>query len=670
MNQEQIQQLLDNAWLGIAVDDNKIFNPFTFNKSYLEDITQYMAFLFSRPEYFSFICDKVLNVQILPFQQAILEEMWNRRFPMLIGSRGLSKTFMLALYCWLRLILMPGRRIIVTGAGFRQSKLIYEYMESIYNNSPVLKSALDGGIKQIFQRGTDAWTIRVGNGYARFLPVGDGQKIRGQRANDIITDEFASLDPEIFEHVISPFAAVSSSPIETVDQFARRNILKYLEKKDVKVPIAQKAVKKTVLDNQIIISGTAYYEFNHFAEYWKRWKDFAIAAGESNLNRIGHYFPDGIPDDFDPNQYSVIRIPVDLIPPGLMDESMIERSKATVHSGIYSMEYGAVFCSDTRGFFKRSTIESCTMSNYTDLTDMLPGVEIFKARLYGNPSKRYVFGIDPASEVDNFSIVILELHGTHRRVVYAWSTNSKYHKEARKRGETSEKDFYAYCAKQIRELAKRFPPDAIALDAQGGGIAVMEKLHDPGEGEEPILPIIDPDKRRDTDVEAGLHIIHPIQFANAEFTSESNHGMRKDLEDRKLLFPYVDTVDLAKIDLSEDIDAHDLNNFEEVIIEIEETKNELCTIEMSQTPSGRDKWDTPEIKLSGNKKGRMRKDRYSAILMANYVARNLSTDPSLMQRYDPTGGWAQKFQKLERQENEKDYSGPDWFVRQMNGVYD
>ena len=52
------------------------------------------------------------------------------------------------------------------------------------------------------------------------MPLGDGSKIRGQRANDIIADEFASIPREIFENVVAGFAAVSASPVENVRRMA------------------------------------------------------------------------------------------------------------------------------------------------------------------------------------------------------------------------------------------------------------------------------------------------------------------------------------------------------------------------------------------------------------------------------------------------------------------
>ena len=104
--------------------------------------------------------------------------------------------------------------------------------------------------------------------------------------------------------------------------------------------------------------------------------------------------------------------------------------------------------------------------------------------------KQYVFGVDPASEIDNFSIVVMEINEDHRRIVHCWTTNRKQHKDKLKSKIVDEDDFYSYCAKKIRDLMKVFPCAEIALDAQGGGIAVMEALQDRDKIREGEVPYI------------------------------------------------------------------------------------------------------------------------------------------------------------------------------------
>src|SRR5690606_3572035 len=121
--------------------------------------------------------------------------------------------------------------------------------------------------------------------------------------------------------------------------------------------------------------------------------------------------------------YSVVRIPADLLPPGFMDESQLARSRATLTADIYSLEFSAVFSKDSNGFFKASLLEKCTANEENDI-ELPSGRVVFESKVKGDKDKQYVFGVDPASEQDRFAIVILELHPDHRRIVHCWTTNS------------------------------------------------------------------------------------------------------------------------------------------------------------------------------------------------------------------------------------------------------
>ncbi len=149
-------------------------------------------------------------------------------------------------------------------------------------------------------------------------------------------------------------------------------------------------------------------------------------------------------------------------------------------------------------------------------------------------------------------------------------------------------------------------------------------------GEQPLLLIgphhpLSDGKDRDCDGEDGLHIVELVNFANYEWTSGANHNMRMDFEHKNLLFPYFDP---AQITIAMSFDAQNnrlYDTLEDCLTEIEELKDELATIVVTPTTTGKEHFDTPEIKIAGSKKGRMRKDRYSALLMANAAARVLNT---------------------------------------------
>lgn len=462
-----------------------------------------------------------------------------------------------------------------------------------------------------------------------FFSHNSGEKIRGIRANCIISDEFKSQNPEIFEEVILGFAAVSQDPIKSMQNYFK------------KIAMMELGIDESVVDNmhqdtfnQTIIAGTADYTFNHFYKYWRRWKTIIESGGDKKymkeqLDKIGDTVD---VSNLNYKDFSIIRIPYDLIPKGFMDTKTLSMAMATMNIGIAHKEYGAVFVGDSDGFFKRSVVESCVTKN------PIKGHQ-FHATISGSKSKRYVYGIDPASESDKFAIAILELDGNVRKLVYLWTTNRAQYRKKLK-GDDTPDNFYAYAARKIRNLMRVFPCERIGMDAQGGGRTIEEQLHDKTtllSNEELIWPIIDKDKSKETDKYPGLHILEICQFANADWASFANHGLKKDFEDKNLLLPYFDAIELeiagAKDRLFEREDSDD--SLEDCVNEIEELKDELASIVHSKTPnSGRERWDTPEKKTPGiEKKGRMRKDRYSALLIANAVARKIQNEIMIESEY-------------------------------------
>lgn len=657
----EINRLLSDAWLNVNVDDSELWNPLSEIPPSLEDDPQlYITWLMMQPEYMSFVCSQIFNIEIFPLQGVILSQLWQHKFPMLIASRGASKSSSLAIYSLLRMLLLPGRKIILCGAGFRQSKLIFDYMENIWNNSPLLRDICRGS-QQGPQHGTDVWSFRIGESITKAIPIGTGEKIRGQRANDIICDEFDAINRDIFETVIAGFAAVSSNPIDAMKHEARKKLAKEI---GFNLPKQQK--DEVDKPNQIIISGTAGYEFNHFCQYWRKWKQFILSNGdEKELNQL---FNGKIPLDFDHKDYCILRLPIELIPRGFMDPAQIARSKATLHSGIFQMEFSAVFSKDSSGFFKRSLIESCIAS--PDNSIVINGNSVvYGPKIRGDKKARYVFGVDPASEVDKFSIVILEVHPSHRRIVYCWTTNKKEHRERIRTGVTKETDFYSFCARKIRDLMKVFPCERIAIDAQGGGYPIIECLHNKNlieYGEKPLWPVVIADKSQDSDGEYGDHIINVVQFTDYKWTSEANHSLRLDFESKKCLFPYKDTMDIAIAMGEKELSENLYDTLEDCIFDIEELKNELSYIVITKTNSGRDRWDTPEMKLPGNKKGRLRKDRYSALVMSNMIARNLEMDTGPL-NYDTQADWSRKSSK---DDSGPKMIGPQWAIDSLGNLYD
>ena len=168
-------------------------------------------------------------------------------------------------------------------------------------------------------------------------------------------------------------------------------------------------------------------------------------------------------------------------------------------------------------------------------------------------------------------------------------------------------------------------------------------------------------------------------FPSHDRLAEANHGLRKDIEDKVLLFPRFDPVSL-ELALAEDTrraqdfaDKHQrklvlFDTLEDCVMEVEELKNELTTIVLTKTGTGvnsRDRWDTPEVKTETGKKGRLKKDRYSALLMANMVARQKRVELTPLQ-YDAVGGL---MEDLDESDGEFYANAPEWLKNSAEDFY-
>ena len=130
--------------------------------------------IMKNPAYLGFAAKVLCGIEVFPEQAMVLQELWVRPFPMVIASRGFSKSFTLALYAVLKCALVPGTKIVGVGASFRQSRVIYEYMKKIWHEAPVLRSVCtqSSGPKQ----SVDRCIVHINGSSATFLPLGNGGK--------------------------------------------------------------------------------------------------------------------------------------------------------------------------------------------------------------------------------------------------------------------------------------------------------------------------------------------------------------------------------------------------------------------------------------------------------------------------------------------------------------
>lgn len=662
----ELQRELDLAWLKLEKHELiEAYNPLYTYRVDEEAPHVHVIQQFCSVENFYLTCKHILNIELHTYQLLILQELWLRKFPMLIATRGAGKTFLLAVYAILTALLKQGSKVIVTGAGFRQAKFVFEEAERIYNSAPILRDMCRGYDAKNAgpYKSQDSWVFKIGKSTIHALPTGvDGGKIRGFRSTATICDEFQSMNTDVFESVIAAFGAVNLSPIERIKNSAKNRLLQ--EKGVIE---EGEEYFKNGSGNQTILAGTCTYHFQKFYEYWNRYRTIILSKGDKR--KLEEILGE-VPDKFDWRDYSVIRFPHILLPEGYLDEKNIARSRATITKDTFAREYECVFTTDSDGFFRRSLIETCVCN---DRNPIIKGDETisFAATLTGNPNLEYVFGVDPASEKDNFSIIVLELRQNHRRVVFSWTMTRERFKKLNYPGGVSEKNFYAYCVRKIRELMKVFPTTKIGIDTQGGGIPIEEAFQDTDKmlpNELPIFPAIDRDKPQPTDDKVGLHFLYRINFASADWVANANYGLKKDLEEQQIIFPFYDAISVYNA-YEDDLRAgRDFDTYEDCVISIEELKQEMTSIIHSRTPNcNRERWDTPAVKGADGKGRKQRKDRYSALLIANMVARTYQRMDVIDNSYHNVGGFAQGMSTQELESGAKLYHrAPEWFKQGMD----
>lgn len=665
VNGYDIDEAMDNLWMEagtelVLPDGSKFYDIRSFEVNnplltepwfHADNIVECTAQLCRDPNYIHFITKYILNINLLPYQCVILNMLWHKPLPMLIASRGAGKSYLLSVYIVVRALLHQGCKICVVGGSLRQSMVLFNYIQNIWDNSPILQD-ICGGKKNSPKRDIHICTWKCGDSVVNFLPLGNGEKIRGQRANIIISDEYASIPAQVFETVVRGFAAVKSDGVhlnvakaykgKIVKYLGKASAIEYAEAMDEILDQEEKVGKgcKTKLDgNQIVIAGTASYRFNHFYKYFNYYRSIILSGGDPEI--LKREFPDmPIPKDLDPGKYGIIRLPYDKVPEGMMDSVILSQGRATMDPQIFDMEYGCIFPNDSEGFYLASWLQQCTCP--------VNGI-MFLPKIFGDKDKEYVMGVDPASEDDNFAINIIEINDGYRAVVYQWTTNRKDFEDARRIGAVKEEiqDYNTFIIRHMRDLMRRFNINLIVMDTGGGGVSVREGLRDPDklldDRDEIILDMDD----EMTQGLPGRRILKMIEFVNYKWRVDAHHGLRKDILEKKILFPCFDIADMAVGEVEDDSAGRVFDTLGDCYLEIEQCKQETTLIQHSHTTTHKEKWDIPSVigvDANANKKA-LKKDRFSSLLLSNWGCRILEQEPELKTGYSYTqfGGTAQSW---------------------------
>jgi len=251
----------------------------------------------------------------------------------------------------------------------------------------------------------------------------------------------------------------------------------------------------------------------------------------------------------------------------------------------------------------------------------------------GKADAEYVIGIDPASESDNLGIVVLEVYKSHKRIVACYTMNRKTFEKDKADSKTIDKRFYEYAAKRIRKICDTYGNVIqIGIDAEGGGREIRDELLSLVN---PIYEVVEIGNIKDTDIKQGPHILKLINFQDYQWVSSANHTLKRDMENKNLLFPKYDPYAILaeeeldskkggffkfqKVKVNEGETVEDSIDY--IYDEIELMKRELTSIVRTESATGRERWGLPTKKSTESAESRsFKKDRYSALLIANAVS--------------------------------------------------
>ena len=321
------------------------------------------------------------GVQLAPYQEIILKGWMNRNFSLAVITRGGSKSYMAAIFCFLYPIFNPGAKIILAGPTFRTSRHIFTELEKMVESPRASMLANVFGYKA---RRNDLFEWRMDHPDGTVSTVSaiplSGDKVRGFRANVLIIDEFLLMPQDIVEAVLSPFLSV---PIDLRQRMKIRSIEDDLIKEG-----RMKPEERILFDNKtrVIFLSSASYTFEYLYQKYQEW----ITEIKSDNDVKSKYF--------------VCQMGYEAIPEHMLSQEVIEAQKngGSSHAN-FQREYGAQFIDDSEGYFSAKKMKICTVPDGEEPT----------IKLAGEKDRKYILAIDPSFSnsptSDYFAMAVMEL---------------------------------------------------------------------------------------------------------------------------------------------------------------------------------------------------------------------------------------------------------------------
>ncbi len=584
-----------------------------------------------------FLVRMLTGMILYPDQRIIVKGWLQKNFSLTIAGRGWSKSWLFSHFCYLYCLLNPGRHVVMVSAQFRSSRKILENIDDWSRIKPDPDAKLMGGalLRQTMNgdmlKKPDKWVIKFKNGSTiTAVPLGDPNRLRGLRANVLGVDEGLLIPQSTIDNVLKPFLFTPSESEVNRRQRVREKEDRLI--KEGRMTEDQREAFKS--ENKMIVLSSASYSWEYLFELYKKY--LGIIHGQQSAEEIAGYTG---------GTYLVHQLSWKVAP-----EDRVEKAiKQEIESGMYSettikREYEAQFVQDSDGFFRASKMKNCTIED-----GQSPCVEIV-----GDPNAEYILGIDQSSSdsetSDHFAMCLLKIverklsDGTVRKI------GMVVHQYA-EAGDTPLKEHIEY----LYYLLTSFKIVYMGYDAsQGANLGFVnicneselfreKKIHldhvaaDFGkEHSSEIIKQVQQNYNRT----AG-RFVQPQHF-HSDFQRAANEHLQACFDGRNIVFAGKPRAHKASLDIllekpierilnvhssfnakSEDGNAVIGGPKDEFIVNQEVlmdlVKKECALIELKSNGLGHLSWDLPShMKRAGKTRNKVRKDSYSALLLANW----------------------------------------------------
>lgn len=180
-------------------------------------VSVWCAYYRSNPHRFA---HDYLHLNLHLFQKILIVMMNWSSTTVFIGSRGIGKSFLSAVFCVIRCILYPGTKIcIASGTRGQAINVLEKIILELKPNSPELAAEIDE--KQTKINGTNAQIVFKNSSYIKVVTASDSA--RGNRANLLLLDEFRMIAKDVIDTILRKFLTQKRMPrYEALTKEARK----------------------------------------------------------------------------------------------------------------------------------------------------------------------------------------------------------------------------------------------------------------------------------------------------------------------------------------------------------------------------------------------------------------------------------------------------------------